>query len=106
MTIRLGDDPRDASLPDSVVTHLSRMRRLDRGSYDVMLQHERANVDRMREAETRTRLNRERRAERYLSIDCGLPAADVQEIADIMRAEKVDATTAAVILGQRRAEAK
>lgn len=106
MTVRLGDDGRDKLLPESVIRHLASLRRLDRASYEAALLHERANVDRMREAERRTREAQERRAERYLSVSVGLPDADVQEIITIMRERRCDATEAAVIVGQRRAEAK
>jgi hypothetical protein len=65
-TLPLGEDPRDAALPEGVVLHLSKLRRLDRTSYNVRLMVERANVDRQWQATQRVQANQQRRADRFI----------------------------------------
>lgn len=99
----MGADGRDSRLSAAVIKGLSALRRIDRQSYESLLTLERANVDRQAEAERRTRENQERRALRYLTIEVGLSQDDAREIIRVMAEQHCDPTTAATIIGMRRA---
>lgn len=103
-----GADPRDAAFRDSTVTHLSRLRQIDRQSYKTHLLLERANVDREWAARKRQQENQDRRADRFIAnagVDDDDSMFDAATRERLRALRRTDVMAWAVAFGEARAAA-